>query len=269
MKKRWLSFALALLLMLALWLPAQADYGTLYMVVDCVSAPMYAGYSGNPAILRYVNAGEIVYCFAALDSCLCVIYGNHVGYIDEKYLASVDDRYYEYFLPNGEDQIASGGNQYVEYRGTPCFTYAPQSASANQKLATRSGPGTEYTDTLTYPQSTEITAYYTTKGSGVSWTCIGFTYRGEKYLLYTGSKRVNLNAVLSSTETEESFAASITQDITPYYGPGCDYARAKHAVPAGSAVTGFYQSLDGWLMFDYQVPGGKIQRAWAPADYWK
>lgn len=268
MKKKLLALALMLLMLLSI-LPAQAAYGTLYMVVDCVSAPMYAGYSGNPAILRYVNAGEIVYCFAVLDEYLCVIYGNHVGYIDEEYLVSVDDSYYDYFLPNGEDQIASGGNQYVEYRGTPYFTFVPQKASANQKLATRSGPGTDYTDTLTYPQSTEIMAYYMTKGSGVDWTCIGFTYRGEKYLLYTGSKRVNFNGVLSGTEAEENFSAYITQELQPYYGPGYDYARAKHTVPAGSAVTGFYQAAEGWLMFDYQVPGGKIQRAWAPADYWK
>ena len=50
-----------------------ADYGTLYMVVDCVSAPMYAGYSDNSAILRYINAGEIVYCFAALDDSLLAL----------------------------------------------------------------------------------------------------------------------------------------------------------------------------------------------------
>lgn len=260
---------LLVLLTFAAVLPAQADYGTLYMVVDCVSAPMYAGYSGNPAILRYVNAGEIVYCFAALDHCLCVIYGNHVGYIDEEYLLAVDDGYYDYFLPNGEDQVASGGNQYVEYRGTPYFTYAPVAAEANQKLATRSGPGTDYTDTLTYPQSTAITAYYTTKGNGADWMCIGFTYRGEKYLLYTGSKRVNLKNMLAGVESEEKFSAYITQELVPYYGPGYDYARAKHTVPAGSAVTGVYQAEMGWLMFDYQVPGGKIQRAWAPSDCWK
>lgn len=260
---------LLVLLTFAAVLPAQADYGTLYMVVDCVSAPMYAGYSGNPAILRYVNAGEIVYCFAALDHCLCVIYGNHVGYIDEEYLLAVDDRYYDYFLPNGEDQVTSGGNQYVEYRGTPYFTYAPVAVEANQKLATRSGPGTDYTDTLTYPQSTAITAYYTTKGSGADWMCIGFTYRGEKYLLYTGSKRVNLKNMLAGVESEEEFSAYITQELVPYYGPGYDYARAKHTVPAGSAVTGVYQAEMGWLMFDYQVPGGKIQRAWAPSDCWK
>lgn len=266
--KRCISIALILLMVFAMT-PARADYGTLYMVVNCVSAPMYAGYSGNSAILRYVNAGEIVYCFAALDQCMCVIYGNHVGYIDEEYLLGVDDAHYNYFLPNGEDNAAQGGNQYVEYRGTPYFSYAPQYATANQKLATRSGPGTDYTDTLTYPQSTKITAYYTTFGNAAQWICIEFTYRGEAYMLYTGVKRVDVYGALPGTETEESFGAYITQDLTPYYGPGYHYAAAKHAVPSGAYVTGFYQSADGWLMFDYQVPGGKIQRAWAPAEYWK
>lgn len=268
MKKKLLAVILTLLMLLP-FMPAQADYGTLYMVVDCVSAPMYAGYSGNPAILRYVNAGEIVYCFAALDHCLCVIYGNSVGYIAEEYLVSVDDRYYDYFLPNGEDQVAGGGNQYVEYRGTPYFSYSPVYATANQKLATRSGPGTDYTDTLTYPQSTEVKAYYVTAGSGVDWVCIGFSYAGKDYLLYTGQKRVDAYGSVPYAQEEESFMAYISREITPYYGPGYNYARAKQAVPAGSAVEGFYQSADGWLMFDYQVPGGKIQRAWVPADCWK
>ena len=264
---------LAALVMAALMLfsfaPAMADYGTLYMVVDCVSAPMYAGYSDNSAILRYINAGEIVYCFAALDDCLCVIYGNHLGYIDEKYLASVDDRYYEFFLPNGEDQQYLGGNQYVEYRGTPYFGYVAQEAKANQKLATRSGPGTDYTGTLTYPQSTKITVYYETQSPGANWVMIGFTYKGEDYLLYTGAKRVDTTGAVPFTDAEEGFPVQITQDLTPYYGPGYNYAYAEHSVPAGSSVTGIYHAQDGWVMFDYQVPGGRIQRAWAPKDYWK
>lgn len=266
--KKIIALTLVLLTLLA-FLPAQAEFGTLFMVVNCASAPMYAGYSDQSAILRYVNAGEIVYCFAPMENFPCVIYGNHVGYIDEKFLASVDDRYYDFYLPNGEDNASSGGNQYVEYRGTPYFNYAPVAAAANQKLATRSGPGTDYTDTLTYPQSTEIVAYYTTPGSGTDWICIGFTYRNEKYLLYTGSKRVNYQGVLAGTEAEEGFTAHITQELTPYYGPGYEYASAKHSVPAGSTVTGVYQADGGWLMFDYQVPGGKIQRAWAPEGSWK
>lgn len=267
MKKKLLAWILALLMLLPL-ISAQADYGTLYMVVDCYSAPMYAGYGGNSALLRYVNAGEIVYCIAALDNSYCVAYENSLGYIDEQYLAAVDDRYYDFRLPNNGEYTAPGGNQYLEYRGTSYFTYAPLDASANQKLATRSGPGTNYTDTLTYPQSTDISVYYTTAGSGVDWVYIGFTYRGEDYLLYTGRKRVSVNGVIPGTESEDGFAARITQDLTPYYGPGYNYALAKQSVPAGSAVTGFYQSIDGWLMFDYQIPGGKIQRAWAPAGSW-
>lgn len=268
MKKKLLAWLL-IALMMAACIPASAGYGTLYMVVDCVSAPMYAGYSEGSAILRYVKAGEIVYCFATLDDCLCVIYGNHVGYIDEEYLLSVDDSYYEFFLPNGEENEYLGGNQYVEYVGTPYFNYAPIYAKANQKLATRSGPGTNYTDTLTYPQSTDIQAYYLTDGSGAEWVCISFVYRNEDYLLYTGAKRVDAYGKVPENANEETFSAYITRDITPYYGPGYNYADAKHSVPAGSAVTGFYQTADGWLMFDYQVPGGKLQRAWAPSDCWR
>lgn len=266
--KKITAVILTVMLLISL-VPAQAAYGTLYMVSGCVRAPMYAGYSGNTAVLRYVDAGEIVYCFAVLDQYICVIYGNHVGYIDEQFLTAVDDTKYSYFLPNGEDYAATGGNQYVDYHGTQYFSYAPIEAAANQKLATRSGPGTDYTGTLTYPQTTEISAYYITPGSGVDWICIGFRYKGEDYLLYTGEKRVDANGTVPENREETGFEAYITQDLTPYYGPGYNYAYAEHTVPAGSVVTGIYRAQDGWLMFDYQVPGGRLQRAWAPAYCWK
>lgn len=263
--KRWAAFLLTVVLLCGC-VPAQAGYGTLYMVVDCYSAPMYAGFSGDRALLRYVNAGEIVYCIAALDSCYCVAYENSLGYIDEQYLAGVDDRYYDFNLPNG-NYSGSTGDDY-NYADPTYFAYSAVTAKAVEKLATRSGPSTDYTDTLTYPQSTQITAYYSTPGSSTDWVYIGFTYRGEKYLLYTGIKRVNCNS-LPYDQAEETFSAYINQDITPFYGPGYEYARAKHTVPAGSYVTGVYRTYSGWLMFDYQIPGGKIQRAWAPEGYWR
>lgn len=267
MKKRLFALLCILMLLLPL-LPAQADFGTLFMVVDCEAAPMYANFSGERALLRYVNRGEIVYFVAALDGSYCVAYENNLGYIDEQYLAGVDSRYYDFRLPNGGQYSAGGGNAYVEYRGTPYFTYDPVTSWLVQKLATRSGPGVQYTDTLTYPQSTAISAYCVVDSGDADWVCVEFTYRSEKYRLYTGVKRINAGAALPMAQ-EEYFDATIVQDVLPCYGPGYDYAPAKNPVPAGTSVQGVYQSVDGWLMFDYTLENGKIQRAWAPPQYWK
>lgn len=255
---------ITLLLLLA---PAQADFGTLFMVVNCEYAPLYAAPYAESNVLGYVRAGEIVYCIEALADQYCVGYGNSLGYIENQYLAAVNDDYYAFTLPG--NVVQGGNNQYVEYRGTPYFTYPAVQAKAVQKLATRSGPGTKYTDTLTYPQSTQISAYYTVNGADASWTCIEFIYRSEKYRLYTGAKRVGTDAVLPVQQPEETFSATVAQQLTPYYGPGYDYALAKYAVPAGSAVQGVYQTADGWLMFDYTLENGKLQRAWAPPSYWQ
>jgi len=259
---------LAALMLLLPFFPAQAEFGTLFMVVNCANAPLYSTpYDYNRSVLKYVGAGEIVYCVEALAEQYCVAHGNSLGYIDAQYLAAVNDDYYAFILPGSVMQ--GSGNQYIDYRGTPYFTYSPFAAKATQKLATRSGPGTQYTDTLTYPQSTQIDAYDVVNASDAAWVCIEFTYRSEKYMLYTGQKRVNVGGVLSTVQEEETFTAVITQELTPHYGPGYAYALSKNAVPAGSQVQGIYQSVDGWLMFDYRLENGKIQRAWAPPAYWQ
>ena len=267
--KKIVSVVLSLMLLLCI-LPANAAYGTLYMVIDCTRAPLYAACSGEMPLLRYVNAGEIVYCIAALADYYCVAYENSTGYISRKYLAAVDDNYYAFRLPGGQSGSApSTGVQVPQYGGIPYFRYTPHAAAANQKLATRSGPGTEYTGTLTYPEETKVKTYYITDGSGVDWVCFTFTYRGEDYMLYTGSKRIDSQQSLPVNREEQSFSAQIVKEVTPFFGPGYTYARAEHTVPAGSAVQGFYQTPEGWLMFDYQVPGGRIQRAWVPSEYWR
>ena len=271
MKNRGCRRLYALMCALLLLLPtltAQADFGTLYMVVNCDYTPMYSTpYTYNRSVLCYVGAGEIVYNLEALDGQYCAAYGNSLGYIEAPYLAAVNDDYYFFTLPGSV--ITGSGNQYVDYRGTPYFMYAASEAKAVQKLSTRSGPGLNYTDTLTYPQNTQISAYYVVNGSDASWVCIEFTYRAEKYLLYTGLKRIETPDALPAVQGEETFGATVLQDITPYYGPGYAYALAKNAVPAGSLVQGVYQSADGWLMFDYALENGKVQRAWVPPQYWQ
>jgi len=257
----------AVLVMALCALPAQAEFGTLYMVVNCAAAPLYASpYAQNSAVLRYVNMGEIVYCISALEGQLCVGYENSLGYMDAANLAAVNDEYYSFRLPGGD--IYSSGGSYTDYYGVPYFTHIPLPAKATQKLAMRTGPGTEYTDAATYDKNTEIAVYYETSGSGVSWVYIGFTYRGQDYLLYTGEKRVKTDYDLNGTE-EKAFSALITQAVTPRLGPGSNYALAEHSVPSGSSVRGIFRSVDGWLMFDYRLEDGRIQRAWAPPMTWQ
>ena len=261
---RVLSLAAAVMLLLCA-LPAQADFGTLYVVFNCPSAPLYADMD-HRTVLRYVNAGEVVYCIKEMSDMACVGYENSLGYIDAAYLAPVDDAYYSFRLPSGD--MSGADLPYTEYYGVPYFAYAPLPAKATQSLATRTGPGTEYTGGSTYPKNTEITVYYETNGSGVAWVYIGFSYRGQDHLLYTGEKRVKTDYQLSGA-AEEKFPVTILQNIVPRLGPGTNYALAEHSVPFGSQAEGVYRTASGWLMFDYRLPDGKIQRAWAPPQTWQ
>ncbi len=256
MKRMAAIWAIVVLLM-GCALPAFAsDYR---MVTDCLYAPVYDSYrSGSRQVIGYVPSGEEVYCIAVLDSCSYVAYQTLAGYIDEAFLTWSSG--ISFTLPGGmQDAPASG-------TGIPAFSCMPVSAKANQKLATRSGPGTEYTDTLTYPQSTELVAFYQTGGSGTQWAYIEFRYQGEWYRLYTGAKRLNTSDVLPYVQ-EMQTSVTIRGNLYPYYGPGYVYAQSDICVPSGAWVQACFGE-NGWIMFDYATEGGKLLRGWAPPDSW-
>ncbi len=138
----------------------------------------------------------------------------------------------------------------------------------NQKMATRTGPGTRYDEPGTFFGSNyhgQRVRVISRANTGVWWLQVEFTYKGEKMRAYTGLKRVdgvNLNRV-----PEESVigTCNTSGSVTGYYGPGTDYRAMKYAVP-GNTRCDVIMAENGYLLVEFPYTRGKYQksRAWVP-----
>ena len=146
--------------------------------------------------------------------------------------------------------------------GIPGFNYAGLRASLNQRMATRTGPGTQYTEPGTFAQSTPITVFYQTSGSGVMWGMVEFQYKSMWYRAYTGMKRIDASWVPTDSEPYQN--RTISRNVTPRYGPGEYYAEQPHTIPSGERVKVFF-TQNGYAMVDYDRQGGVV-RGWIPVS---
>jgi hypothetical protein len=142
----------------------------------------------------------------------------------------------------------------------PYFPYQARFASLNQRMATRSGPNTKYTEPGTYQPSTDIRVFYQTSGNGVMWGMVEFYYGGKWYRAYTGMKRIDAGYVPDDNEAYIYKTMRSTQ--TPRYGPGEEYALHKNPFPAGASVKVYFQE-NGYAMADYEG-GSLVVRGWVP-----
>ncbi len=136
----------------------------------------------------------------------------------------------------------------------PEAAMAATSASLNQKMATRSGPGTKYTEELgTLPSSTNISVISQVETNGTVWYQVEFRNNGKLYRAYTGKKRVDAYGPVSwenDTYSDDETNASVKS----YYGPGEAYAERKKSVGRGTKVR-VYQVEGDWALCDYQESG--------------
>jgi len=158
----------------------------------------------------------------------------------------------------------------------PIFSDAPQEvpsqpqppqtgglpASLNQRMATRSGPGTKYTEELgTLPQSTRITLYEYVVTQGTPWGMVEFEKNGRLYRAYTGMKRIDTTQPVP-LGSDSYYTRTLSKSYTAYYGPGTAYATRGAKAPKGASVR-VYDNVNGYFLCDYQS-GGSWVRAWLP-----
>ncbi len=157
-----------------------------------------------------------------------------------------------------------GGPSYPPPTAEPYYPATPYTpASLNQRMATRSGPGTQYTEELgTLPQSTDIALIEYVTTNGTPWGMVEFYKNGMKHRAYTGMKRINAYGPVGQG-TLEYFEVHLSQATAVYYGPGFDYAQRQGTVPAGTLLR-LYDFENGFAMCDYQS-AGKWVRAYFPA----
>lgn len=277
MGKKLLCLILCLAFLAAV--PACAGGFGLILITDINYTPLYDTHDlSSRKIIAYIPEGEVALHIATIDWGYCVAFGNYAGYIDENSGVFVDNAYYDWTLPYGRDYLneepcgepdwgqsdwADSSQTYYDY--VPEFPYYPIYAESNQRLATRSGPNTKYTEPGGFSEDV-VDVYYQTSGNGVQWGCVEFEEDGLLYRLYTGMKRID--TYVDVPEDPEYYTWSmINQSHIPHHGPGYHYASTGTTIPADTEVRAYYQQY-GWLMFEYDLPNGEVLRAWAPPGTW-
>ena len=138
-------------------------------------------------------------------------------------------------------------------------SYTP--ASLNQRMATRSGPGTQYTEELgTLPQETEIKLLESVN-TGVPWGLVEFYRNGVKVRAYTGMKRINAYGPVAKG-TQDYYEVVLSRDTEVYYGPGYDYGQRMDSVRSGTVLR-VYGGENDFMICDYQS-GKDWVRAYFP-----
>lgn len=150
----------------------------------------------------------------------------------------------------------------VVYTSNPAVT----GASLLMKLATRSGPGTQYDEPGTFFGKTwkETTVKVLGKSydGSVWWVLVDFSNSGKaSYRVWTGLKRVDVDL---SKVKEINPIGQGTVDATSktYRGPGGAYAKAKVTITDWVDVLA-YSRENGYVEVEFEQ-NGKWYRVWVP-----
>ncbi len=144
--------------------------------------------------------------------------------------------------------------------GWPAF-----GAYLNQRMATRTGPGTAYSEEHgTLSEYTEIVVFAKEDSGGTPWVLVEFVKNNKLVRAYTGLKRVDVDDLASlPTTTKKPKPATVSRDTTAYYGPGKAYLQCPVIVAAGTEVL-VYGVDRGYALIEYT--GGVLTRSWVPVD---
>ena len=154
---------------------------------------------------------------------------------------------------------------YSPYSGMSTDSPNTMTARLNQRMATRTGPGTQYSEPGTFFSEGDKVKIisYTTDVNGVKWVQAEINVRGKLMRVYTGLKRFSgVDTGRLCREERMNIVATLDSDITPAYGPGWEYAEYDFTLRKGSQVMVLdYES--GYDMCEFYV-NGKLYRAWFP-----
>ena len=146
------------------------------------------------------------------------------------------------------------------------------------KLATRTGPGTEYQEAGTFFgknwKGQTVRVLKKSYDGSIWWVQVEFDYGSYgKYRVWTGLKRVNVD--LNKLKEEGSLGeGEVVATTKTYYGPGPGYAKAKFTI-SGTAEMIVWGKENGYLDIEYWYMDNadKKHRIWVPESaargiYW-
>lgn len=139
-------------------------------------------------------------------------------------------------------------------------------ATLTMRMATRTGPCTNYTEPGTFLQEgdkVDVLSQVYDDYNEIWWVQTEFRYNGELMRAYTGAKRVEADLLHVPVEYSKG-SVRVNQRVTPWYGPGYEYRRHKNEVASGTYGV-VYHRENGWVQVDfYDSRQGKQRRVWIP-----
>lgn len=122
-----------------------------------------------------------------------------------------------------------------------------------QRLATRSGPSTKYTELGSFfkkgvPLRALSAAY--DKVNEIWWIQVEFTAEGAKRRAYTGLKRLAMKVENVPSESLIYENVALNKDSYAYLGPGSDYKVHGEVLPNGT-VGSVYALENGYAQFEF------------------
>ncbi len=146
---------------------------------------------------------------------------------------------------------------------------ASLTVTANQKLATRTGPSTRYDEPGTFLYTgASVTAVAKAWDSynEIWWVQVDFAEGSSRYRVYTGLKRLNVN-IQSLTEERSLGSDTVSTAADARYGPGSSYAPCSLNVPASTRVT-VWARENGYSLVEYSDIriSNPMRRCWIPSS---
>ncbi len=140
-------------------------------------------------------------------------------------------------------------------------------AVLKERLASRSGPGTQYEGTGAYENKGEevlVLARGWDTRNKLWWVQVEFEFRGKLRRLYTGIQRFDINPEELPEEKVLHEYAVVKQKALGFYGPGKDYSARKIEIEAGTEGR-IYAIENGYVHFEYEREPKKLRRVWLDA----
>ncbi len=205
------------------------------------------------------------------------IYGWHIGYDKNQYVARISDvlfssggySYSGWVTPAPTRAPTQVPTQAPTYSGYTGYSGAGIWVTLNQRMATRSGPGTQYTELGSYFKEgqnvTALSAAWDDR-NGIWWIQTEFSYGGEKRRAYTGLKRLNMLVSQVPVEFIIETDVVLSRSVYAYYGPGYGYTMYQQRIPAGTTGT-VWQEEGGYSQLEfYDEEMGMTRRVWVPSS---
>ena len=133
----------------------------------------------------------------------------------------------------------------------PLAASAEAAATIKDKMASRSGPGTKYSEELgTVDPGTEVIVVGQAETNGTVWYHVEFSRGGKLYRCYILTTRVNADGYIP-WESESFVEDTAVNRAMVYYGPGEHYASRRTRLDANTAVKVF--AVEGeWALCEFR-----------------